>query len=185
MNENEKVFPGKLRQARKERKLSQTELADKAGVSLTTVRRYETGERFPDKDIFGLILLALHKNGLTEAWARDYKIWHPETSVSFNELVNMAQSSVQEISLRNFIVNAGRKTTMDFIDQYFVITQNLLAMDKEGVSKVTEFSGLMRKIPEYQNKTSWIKKQETDFGEANDGEADDGEANDATEDNEE
>ena len=173
MNENEKVFPGKLRQARKERKLSQTELADKAGVSLTTVRRYETGERFPDKDIFGLILLALHTDGLTEAWARDFEIWHPETSVSFDELVNMAQSSVYEIALRNYIVNAGRKTTMDFIDLYFVITQNLLAMDKEGVSKVADFSKLMCKIPEYQNKTSWINKQEMDFGEEKDAAEDD------------
>lgn len=173
MNENEKVFPGKLKQARKERKLSQTELADKAGVSMTTLRRYETGERFPEKDILGLILLALHKAGLTEAWARDYKIWHPEKNISFNELVNVAQSSVQEIALRNYIVNAGRKTTMEFIDQYFVITQNLLAMDKEGVSKVAEFSGLMCKIPEYQNKTSWINKQEMDSDEENDAAEDD------------
>ena len=172
MNEKGLVFPEKLRQARKERKLSQTELAIKAGVSLTTMRRYETGERFPEKDIFGLILLAVRKAGLTEAWAKDFKIWYPETNVSFNELVNVAESSVQEIALRNFIVNVGRKTALDFIDQYFMITQNLLAMDKEGISKVAEFSGLMCKIPEYHNKTSWINKQEMDFGEVNDAEED-------------
>lgn len=39
---------GKLKELRKRKKLSQTEVAEKLGVSLNTISNYERGERTPD-----------------------------------------------------------------------------------------------------------------------------------------
>ncbi len=155
-------FTVALKQARKERKLTQEELAYQTGVSLMTIRRYESGDSFPEKETLGLIMLSLRKAGLAEAWVADYKEWHPDKTISTDELMSIAASSVEEIGIRNFIVNVGRKASLEFIEQYITSTQCLLALNKRGIEKANELIGLLCKVPEYQSKASWVKQEETE-----------------------
>ena len=153
-------FKAALKQARKARKLTQEELANQTSVSLMTIRRYESGDSFPEKEVLALIMLSLRKAGLAEAWAADYNEWHPDKTIPYDELMRIVDSSVAEIGLRNFIVNVGRKASIDFVEEYITSTQGFLALNKKGIEKANEFILLLGKVPEYQGKASWVKQQE-------------------------
>lgn len=44
------IYSSKIKEARKFKGLSQEELAKKAGISVMSIRRYESGERIPNED---------------------------------------------------------------------------------------------------------------------------------------
>ena len=145
----EKTFPAALRTARKKKKLSQTELSHKAGVSLTTVRRYETGERFPDQPILELILLELPEKELAVTWAHDWKQRYPAEPLSAEEIAKAVYGS-KNAAMRNFIVSVGKKESMDFIKPYHAITEMLLQLNDDGIKAVHDFTKLMTQVPDYQ-----------------------------------
>lgn len=49
------VFPSRFKQARKENKLTQTELAKLLNISQSTIVQYEKGERYPTIETLGKI----------------------------------------------------------------------------------------------------------------------------------
>nr|WP_302887354.1 helix-turn-helix transcriptional regulator [uncultured Romboutsia sp.]DAM61416.1 MAG TPA: Repressor protein CI [Caudoviricetes sp.] len=49
------MFGKKLKELRLEKKINQSELGEKIGISPSTVGMYERDQRFPDKDILGKI----------------------------------------------------------------------------------------------------------------------------------
>ena len=53
-------FGDRLRQLRKDRKLTQQQLADLIGVKNSVISFYEVGERIPSPDILRKLALALH-----------------------------------------------------------------------------------------------------------------------------
>ena len=53
-------FPERLSTLRKERKLTQQALADKASVHVAQIRRYESGETQPALDVIRRLAIALH-----------------------------------------------------------------------------------------------------------------------------
>lgn len=157
MKEKELYFPEVLKQARQSEKISQTDLAEKAGVSFMTMRRYETGESFPDLETFGLISLALDQYGygLADAWARDWMVLHPRTQNSFDFVKNMALNESKRASMKNYVINCIKKSSPAFIKRLFSIIMKLSKMSEEGVEKADEMIELLNKIPEYENKTFW------------------------------
>jgi transcriptional regulator with XRE-family HTH domain len=52
-------FPERLTALRKERKMTQPQLADKVGVHLSQIRRYESGESQPTLDVIRQLAIAL------------------------------------------------------------------------------------------------------------------------------
>ena len=48
--DNQETFGLRMRKARKKAGLKQQELADKTGIAVTSIRRYESGERSPTND---------------------------------------------------------------------------------------------------------------------------------------
>jgi transcriptional regulator with XRE-family HTH domain len=58
--ELEKRLGQKIRELRKERRMSQTELAEKAGVALMTISRLERGEHDPHMRTLSQIAKGLH-----------------------------------------------------------------------------------------------------------------------------
>ena len=54
-----KLFSARIRQLRKEKKLSQEKFAEKVGVSTTTVQRWERGEDAPEFDRLAMIAQTL------------------------------------------------------------------------------------------------------------------------------
>ena len=145
----EKTFPAALQAARKKKKLSQTELSHKAGVSLSTIRRYETGERFPNQSIFELILLELPEKNLADTWAHDWKQLYPAEPLSAEDIAN-AVYGTKNAAMRNFIANVGKKESMDFIKPYHAITEMLLQLNDDGIKAVHDFTKLMTQVPDYQ-----------------------------------
>lgn len=55
-----------LRFFRKEKKMTQAELAEKAGISVNSIRRYESGDRFPTVETFLKIMDALGEPSMRE-----------------------------------------------------------------------------------------------------------------------
>ena len=53
-------FGNKLRQLRKDRKLTQQQLAELIGVKNSVISFYEVGERIPSPDVLRKLALALH-----------------------------------------------------------------------------------------------------------------------------
>lgn len=59
------IVMGKIKQLRKEKGVTQKELAEGAGIGLSTVKQYETGKRVPDQ--FNLKRMADYF-GVFEEW---------------------------------------------------------------------------------------------------------------------
>ena len=148
----EKMFPDTLKRVRKANCLSQMQLASKIGVSFMTMRRYETGESFPNKTTLGLILFTLHDKSIATAWANDYKILNPDTadaSKSIEDIADMLYYS-DDITLRNVIINIGQNEPIEFIKPYLDITCILLRLNDKGLTAVYDFAKLMTQIPDHQ-----------------------------------
>ena len=64
------IYGQALKKARKNAHLTQKELADKAGIALSSIRLYESGDRVPRHDGYDRILIALgaqkKENGVLE-----------------------------------------------------------------------------------------------------------------------
>lgn len=155
--ENNKMFPAVLRKVRKERHLSKAALADKIDVSLMTVRRYETGESTPDKDTYAAIALILHSEELFEPWAHDWLKGHPNEGLTVEELYKAMMDKIYEVGMRKYIISIGRKASLEFIELFFYVTQDLLSLNKQGVGNAHEHIKLLQKIPEYR-KNSFAAK---------------------------
>ena len=148
----EKTFPATLKRVRKQYHLSQAQLASKIYISLMTVRRYETGERFPNENILSRILFILHDKSIATAWASDYKVFYSDNSNEFISIENMAESLYQskDATLRNIIINIGKTEPIEFIKPYLNITGFLLRLNDDGLKAVNNFAKLMTQVPDYQ-----------------------------------
>ena len=155
MSDEVKIFPEALKRARKENKLSQTELSVKIGVSLMTVRRYETGESFPDMNRIGVIFLVLDRDYLIDAWANDYGIWYGLMNIPLSTFKDAARAMADEAAKRQFLVDLAQKASMNFLHRFYDIAELLLKMNETGVKKVIETMELFSKIPDYQIEESW------------------------------
>lgn len=114
-----------------------------------TMRRYETGESFPNQSILELILLELSEKDLADTWAHDWKQLYPAEPLSVEDIAK-AVYGAKNAAMRNFIANVGKKESMDFIKPYYAITEMLLQLNDDGIKAVHDFTKLMTQIPDHQ-----------------------------------
>lgn len=114
----------RIKELRKKAGLTQNELAEKTGVSLMSIRRYETGERLANFELLMKICKAL--------------------GVSLAELVgeeNMGQ-----------YVSDIKKELGDY-DWSVEMEEELYKLNSDGRKKAVELVELLTKIPEYSRQT--------------------------------
>ena len=70
MNDNELKLKNNLKEARTEKKLSQTQLAEMVGVSRNTISSIETGQFNPTAKLALILCIALDKK--FEEWLRSF-----------------------------------------------------------------------------------------------------------------
>ena len=135
-------FGNILRKSRKEKKMTQMQLAEASGLSVMSIRRYESGERFPGLDELVKLGQTL---GFVIAVDADTKI---ETSVSQKMFIDETfQEQLEELTKTN-----ARFSSLAKVFQ---------TLNKEGQQKALETVEMISKIPEYQN-LSVKKKGETE-----------------------
>ena len=88
----------RMREARKEKKMTQETLAEETGLSVMTIRRYESGERMPTVDIVMRIADALGADG--------YYLATGETYAPIADILNKAvalERAMVEDTIRRFM----------------------------------------------------------------------------------
>ena len=69
-------FGEKVKKARQERKMTQKELAERAGISLRTVLNYEGGERLPkSRKVYASIADSMHQRNMGAVAQNRRKNW--------------------------------------------------------------------------------------------------------------
>lgn len=147
---NEVLFHEALRKVRKELKMSQTELAVRSGISLMSVRRYETGESFPDMKRFNKLNAVLKNGVLASLWACLF--------CKFNSIDTSADTLLKEISdnVQNaFFSNLIEKGNKEFIDYLYKLTNIFMTMNGKGINEVIHFSELMSRVPDFKADYLW------------------------------
>lgn len=112
-------FAERLRLLRKQKDLSQQQLADKLGVSNSTISMYERGEREPDFEMLELIgdFFNVDTNYLLGKEAGSTYYLDPEVA-------EMAQELFERPELR-VLFDASRKASKEDIEQVAAILEKL------------------------------------------------------------
>ena len=136
MNSHVEYFPFELRRARKEAKLSMTELARRIGATRMTIYRYENGMSFPSPGVLALICGVLHDSKLYDA----YFSTDPEANQRH------MKDNINLITLQN-ILNNGKP---DFIERLANTALLYQKLNNEGIDKAIGQIELIARIPECQ-----------------------------------
>ncbi len=155
MSENKLAFPTALRMARKEKGLSQTELAAQVGVSLMTIRRFETGESFPNSSVFGMIAIYLQNNSLLDAWIEKWIEINEKKGIPIQVVKNALAQEITEAGERATIIELARRASPRFIARYYTVTERLLELSEDGVDKAIDQLEMIKKITEYRKSSQW------------------------------
>ena len=131
MNKPKSPFGAKLREQRKALGLTQTELAQKAGLSLMTIQRYESGERTPklfDYQKLDRVLNPNHDalNAQTQAFPHE---WSEEQAKEHAALLN--QHAAEK----------GREDTL---------LTSFRELNEDGQTHVIQFAQLIACVPDLQ-----------------------------------
>lgn len=86
-NFDKNVIAERIKELRKERKWTQKDLSDKSGVSVESIKLYETARRIPDKYNRNLLSTALRVSSDYLLGLSDYKNkWHEYDSSNSNKV---------------------------------------------------------------------------------------------------
>ena len=147
----DKSFGLALRKARKEAHFTQQELAQKCGISHMSIRRYETGERFPSTEVFYEISSVLPYDYLSAAWVDQYT-GHIKNKESFEYVTDILTIGT-DVS-RHECIHAIEKADSTLLTVCHNIIFSLLKMNEEGQWKVSEIAEMIGKVPEYKKEVN-------------------------------
>lgn len=147
----------KIREYRKLAGLTQQELAKKSGISMMSIRRYETGERQPDAETISKIAKAL---------AADIFAFIPDDQRRMVEEVAYAYSQGHNLENRERILDEWAKSFFEFEDaddrKNLAIESMLMQLSSERtVSYLKFFEGFTEKdlIANCVRKLSFLTKE--------------------------
>lgn len=92
-----------LKKIRKERKMTQAALAEKSGLALSSIQRYERGERVPNIDTLDRIAAAL-----------DVQIMHHSFQQKFHQKRKSEAGRPDILSVYNSLNTAGQDKVIDY-----------------------------------------------------------------------
>ena len=89
----------KIKQLRKDRKLTQTQLADQLDKSLRTIQKYESGEIIPNIDVINLLakIFNVSIQDLFDIQPEDTYIKASNDSITINQYIHFNSELVMEI----------------------------------------------------------------------------------------
>lgn len=137
------MFSGKLlREIRKSRNMTQTELADKAEINLHTLSRYERGERHPNVATLDKLATALKCSPGQ---------FDDQLSIIFDEGGTISYWGNELEEKYGFTFNSSEEETIDFNEQFMrgKIEKNLRNLNQTGLEQVDKYVCDLNKIPEY------------------------------------
>lgn len=160
------LFPEALKDARKKAKLSQTELAKRAGISLISIRRYESGESFPDIATLGSISVALPDEPLVAAWSNSWlanNTTEEGVAPAWRDRMNVYHHA-RENAVRKYWKKLIEEGKWQFLRFLVSTAQYYQQMNTEGIKKAIEVVELISKVPEYQADAPWAFRDENKKG---------------------
>lgn len=144
----------KIREYRKLAGLTQQELAQKSGISMMSIRRYEKGERNPTYETISKIANAL-ETSITSLGveATDYAYYPVEIfkGLSEKDLDDLRQKFVE------FFGETSSEESQKATEKYESYVKKyvcgyLTSMNEEGQTKVLNYARDLAQIPQYQKK---------------------------------
>lgn len=123
------MFPKRLKQLRKERKLTQEELGKKINVSKVSISGYESGSRNPDTETLKKIA-DLFDVSIDYLLGRSNAIYSQDESEFLEDIKG---SSINELATKFDLTVDGQKATKEEIDTAIALIKTLRAssQDKE------------------------------------------------------
>ena len=165
------LFKEALRKARKEKDLTQTELAKKVGIALISVKRYESGDTLPDVDVLGSICIALQSDNLLDSWAyTKAKNKGDEEDLTRLQDQTTLLYKVKDIAYRMYWDEIVKKGTWKFQYKLVSVAQYFQSLNGVGIRKVLEAIDVISKVPEYKADSTWAFIQEQSKVEVSNGE---------------
>ncbi len=156
-----KEFSEVLKMARKEKKMTQTELANKVGISAMSISRYESGDSIPDIGILGSLCVALNDDDLFDSWHHSWRWYNMaegnRTTKSIQEQKEEFRA-IKAIAARRYLsnlINEGSPLFLDYMDE---IVKKLQNMNIAGIKQARAMVDIISKVPEYRSNGSWTLK---------------------------
>lgn len=120
----------RIRDSRKECRLTQQELADKVGVSLMTVLRWEKGERTPNTSIMPRLSDALHVSASYLMGLEDM----PERSENQPEGVSVKENMMHETNtnMATITLENGKKVEAPATPEGYAFLERLFLLSMGG-----------------------------------------------------
>ena len=154
-------FSEALKQARKEKELTQAELAEKAHIHPMSIRRYELGESFPDIGILGSICFALDDDSLLESWAYTNAMNNGEDPSINPDGWNYSFKQVKEIAYQRYWGNIVKNGTWAFQNKLVDVAKFFQNLNEQGIKKSMEMIEVISKVPEYQTDMEWAYRTDS------------------------
>lgn len=172
MDKTIQPFSAALKAARKEKKLTQAELAEKVGISHMSVKRYESGDTLPDMDKLEALCFVLKNNKLVDSWTYSTAIIKAEKSAKTGKNTKTVGEALGETSEEDYTQNWGnyiarrgfyrrywnqvlQKGTPSFMIALIDTALCYEQLDPQTVSHAVSVLQAFTKVPEYQAKTNW------------------------------
>lgn len=168
MKELDNGFSTALRESRKSKKLTQAELAQKAGISLMSIRRYEAGDSFPDMGTLAMLCVALHDDDLLRAWGRQHRLQGEKSQEHFARMA--ASERLRDTLNLQFWEDLYQKGNWEFINLLVRTAKYYQQMDSNGIENAISFIRLLAKVPDFKAEKEWAFIEDDPKGEAKDGE---------------
>ncbi len=144
-----KFFSEALKESRKKKKMTQTELADKVGISAMSISRYEAGDSIPDMGILASICVELDDDTLFYSWK--YTKGHDkEENYPDHQRIQIAFTKAKEIAYRKYWDELVVNGTWKFQRRLVYLAQHLQNMNGKGFRKSLEIIEALSKVPDYQ-----------------------------------
>lgn len=135
-NEETKKLGNRIKQLRKEKGLSQQQLADMIGYKVGTISKYEQGDRTPPYSVLLLLAQALECNvtvladtsieEINEGYYHEQALYHLKHWIMNNHLGGLEMTSWENNESRPSLVVYMDKESYDIYDQFDEIQKILL-----------------------------------------------------------
>lgn len=153
MDNTKLEFSDALRMARKDKKLTQDELAAKLGISVVSIRRYETGGSYPDVGILGSMCVALQNDSILDAWA--YSKSKTAKKGTVQSQPGQLLYKVKDVAYRKYWEEIVQKGSWEFQKKLVYAAQSFQKMNKLGIRKALEVIDTYSKVPDYIADSEW------------------------------
>lgn len=134
-----------IRNSRKEKNMTQADLAKKAGVSGMTIQRYEAGKTFPDIGNLIRIASALSDTRLVDA------------AYQTDSLLGKEQNGIRKDVNRALInIQIENNNSEEYTKQLMIVSMLLSTLNRIGMKKAVEAVEIITKVSDY------VKKEEAE-----------------------